>query len=369
MKIGFDGKRAEHNSSGLGNYSRDVIRGLCALESANEYVLYSPKKGDGFDFGHDRLQRKYPSAWKDRLAPALWRRKGIVSDLHEDGVDLFHGLSNELPSGIDAFNGKSIVTVHDLIFERFPDYYKRIDRMIYRSKTKEACASADRIIAISERTKKDLIEFYRVPAEKIAVVYQTCHPGFQKEVKPETVQQIRTGYQLPEKYVLQVGTIEPRKNVLGSLEVLAMLDKTTLVLVGRKTDHQKEVDQRIADLGLENRVKILDDVPMAFLPALYKGAQLTLYPSFFEGFGIPIIESLFQGTPVVTNAKGCFKEAAGAFGTYVDVHKPESIVEGVRAASRREAHTIELEEHLQKFTLERTTRALYNEYLRVVKNR
>lgn len=369
MKIGFDGKRAEHNSSGLGNYSRDVIRGLCTWIPEYEYVLYSPKKGNGFDFSHERLTRTYPTARKDRLAPALWRRKGIVSDLNADQLDLFHGLSNELPFGIDTFNGVSVVTIHDLIFERYPDYYKRIDRMIYRSKTREACATADCIVAISEQTKKDLIEFYQVPADKITVVYQTCHPGFQKEVKAETVEQIRKGYQLPEDYILQVGTLEPRKNVLGSLEALALLDGANLVLIGRKTDHQKEIDQRIQDLGLGNRVKILNDVPVAFLPALYKGAQATLYPSFFEGFGIPVIESLFQSTPVVTNENGCFVEAAGAFGTYVDVHKPESIAEGVRAASRREAQNKALEEHLKQFTLEHTTRALYEVYLQVLKNR
>lgn len=368
MKIGFDGKRAEHNRSGLGNYSRDVVRGLCTTASDNEYVLFSPKPGDLFDFVHPSLKRMYPSKWKDRLAPTLWRRKGIVDDLNQERLDLFHGLSNELPSGIDRFDGKSIVTVHDLIFERFPEYYKRIDRMIYRSKTKEACAAADHIVAISEQTKRDLVEFYAIAPEKISVVYQTCHPAFQIEVADETIDKLHAAYLLPESYFIQVGTLEPRKNVLNSLEAISLIDDAHLVFVGKKTDHHKEIDERVAALGIKDRVHFLEDVPVDFLPALYKGALASLYPSYFEGFGIPIIESLFQGTPVVTNEEGCFKEAAGSLGHYVDVRDPNAIAEALRAASRREA-PIDIQEHMNQFTLESTTLALLDVYDRVLKNR
>ncbi|QTN39664.1 glycosyltransferase family 4 protein [Cryomorphaceae bacterium] len=368
MKIGFDGKRAEHNTSGLGNYSRDVIRGLCMNAPEHEYVLYSPKKGTEFDFGDERLVRRYPTRWKDRLTPALWRRKGIVDDLKNEGIDLYHGLSNELPSGIEAIRARSIVTVHDLIFERFPDYYKGIDRMIYRSKTKEACSSADHIIAISEQTKQDLIEFYSVSPDKISVVYQTCHPGFQKEVKDETVEQVRTGYQLPQSYVLQVGTLEPRKNVLRSLEAVSQINDLHIAFVGRQTDHQKLIERRVESLGIGSRVHFLQDVPVAFLPALFKGAAASLYPSLFEGFGLPIIESLFQGTPVVTNEKGCFKEAGGSFGYYANVEDPTSIAHALKRVLTDGLSTEGLEGHLGQFTLKETTRRLLDVYQQVVKN-
>lgn len=369
MKIGFDGKRAEHNTSGLGNYSRDVIRGLCMHAPENEYVLYSPKEGAEFDFGDERLVRRYPTRWKDQLTPALWRRKGIVDDLKNEGIDLYHGLSNELPSGIEAIGTRSIVTIHDLIFERFPDYYKGIDRMIYRSKTKEACASADHIIAISEQTKKDLVEFYSVSTEKISVVYQTCHPGFQKEVKSETLEQVRSGYQLPSRYVLQVGTLEPRKNVLRSLEAVSKIEDLHIAFVGRQTDHQKLIERRVQSLGIGGRVHFLQDVPVAFLPALFKGATASLYPSLFEGFGLPIIESLFQGTPVVTNKEGCFKEAAGSYGYYADVQDPSSIADALSRAVEQGALKEGLEGHLSQFTLEATTHRLLEVYQQVVKNR
>ncbi len=369
MKIGFDGKRAEHNHSGLGNYSRNVIRGLCTIAPENEYLLYSPKKGHAFDLTHDRLTRRYPTTWKDRLVPALWRRKGITDDLRNDGIDLFHGLSNELPSGISTYGGTSIVTVHDLIFERYPEYYRRIDQMIYRSKTREACEVADKIVAISRQTKQDLINFYEVPAEKIEVVYQTCHPAFQKKIRPEIVERIRMGYQLPKDFILQVGTLEPRKNVLGSLNAIAEVKDAHLVLVGRTTDHQKEISRCIAQLGLQDRVHIPKNVPIAFLPALYRAAVVTLYPGFFEGFGIPIIESLFQGTPVITHREGCFREAAGPFGHYVDVHDPGAIAEAIRNTSRREAPVKGLSQHLRQFTPEATSRALMAVYNEVMKNR
>ena len=365
MKIGFDGKRAEHNTSGIGNYSRDVIKHLAAHYPNNEYLLFSPKPGKCFEFHHPQLSRKYPTSLIDKMSPSLWRRKGIVTDLRKNGVELFHGLSNELPSGISAYGGKSIATIHDLIFERYPDFYSRIDRKIYKEKTQSALEEADLIIAISEQTKKDLIELYGAKADKIRVVYQSCHSAFQKNVKPETIEQIRLGYQLPKKYFIQVGTLEPRKNAINSLRALALLEKEHLVFIGKKTDHQKELDSEIERLELGQRVHFLEDVPVSFLPALYAGATASLYISHFEGFGIPIIESLFSGTPVITNKEGCFSEGGGKHALYVDVNNPKDIAEvmiRLQDPSVREDLIRDVNAHLGHFSEKATTDQLMSVY-------
>lgn len=365
MNIGFDGKRAEHNSSGLGNYSRDVIKHLATFHPENSFNLYSPKPGTLFEFNHPSLSRKYPTTVVNRLASSLWRRKGIVHDLRKDQIELYHGLSNELPSGISAFGGKSIVTIHDLIFEHFPEYYSAIDRKIYKEKTQSALKEADVVIAISEQTKKDLVDIYGAEKNKIRVVYQSCHAAFQKKVKPETVEQIRLGYQLPKQYFLQVGTLEPRKNALTSLRALALLDKEHLVFIGKKTDHLKELEAEIERLELGQRVHFLENVPVSFLPALYAGATASLYPSFFEGFGIPIIESLFSGTPVITNKEGCFAEGSGKHALYVDVKDAEALSGAMKQMLNAEVQTTLMkgvDAHLSQFTDRTTTEELMKVY-------
>lgn len=166
MKIGFDGKRAVQNYTGLGNYSRYIAEILCRFYPENSYLLYAPKKRD-----NKRLEKLteqfrqlsiiYPKGTFWKKLSSIWRIKGITRQLEEEEINLFHGLSNELPLNIHKSPIKSIVTIHDLIFLRFPQYYHFIDRKIYTYKFRKACENADRIIAISECTKRDIIDYFQ----------------------------------------------------------------------------------------------------------------------------------------------------------------------------------------------------------------
>lgn len=369
MNIGFDAKRVFHNATGLGNYARDVLRILHRFGPEHVYFAYTPRPGripfEGIVQG-DRFHVRGPRGLLRRALPALWRTRGIVSDLRADGIRLFHGLSNELPLGIERSGIASAVTIHDLIFERFPELYPPIDRRIYAAKARSAVARAGVVIAISEQTKRDLVERYAVPEARIRVVYQTCHEAYRSPVPEERLRQVRARYQLPETFLLAVGTIERRKNLLLALQALEKLPDVPLVAVGRPTPYAEELHAFARAHRLSARVRLLSGVSTPDLAAMYRLATVALYPSIFEGFGLPIVEALFSGTPVVTTRGGCFGEAGGAGSAYVDPRDPEelrAVLEALlgdpgRRAAMREAGL----RHAERFSEEAIAKGLFEAY-------
>lgn len=333
MKIGFDGKRAVQNYTGLGNYSRYVVEVLCRLYPEESYVLYAPKQREnkrlaGLTERFGQLSIAYPcqSLWKKLRS--IWRIWGITPQLEKENIQLFHGLSNELPLNIHKSRIKSVVTIHDLIFLHYPQYYRFIDRLIYSYKFRKACAHADRIIAVSECTKRDIMQYFHTPESKIEVIYQGCDPVFQQAAGKERKEDVRKKYDLPERYILNVGSIEERKNAELAVKALPYLPQEIhLVLVGRRTAYTEQIERFVAASGLCERVHILSKVPFEDLPVIYQAAEIFTYPSYYEGFGIPIIEALHSGTPVVAATGSCLEEAGGPDSMYVHPDSVEEIVE------------------------------------------
>lgn len=317
MKIGYDGKRAANNLTGLGNYSRSLIEHLADQFPENKYLVYAPKvksakQIDAF-FEKENIELKLP-----KNGPFLWRTLNILKDLNSDGCQIFHGLSHEIPLAIQHTRIKSIVTIHDLIFLRFPQYYKFIDRKLYEWKSKSACKRANKIIAISEKTKEDIIDLYGIAPEKIEVIYQSCDDSFKTPFAIENLSRIRATYKLPEKYILNVGTIEERKNLKLAVQALKEVsEEYKLVVIGKQTAYFKTVEKEIEKLGLKNRILFLKNIPFADLPGIYQMATVFVYPSFYEGFGIPIIEALYSSIPVVAATGSCLEEAGGPNSLYV----------------------------------------------------
>lgn len=335
MKIGYDGKRAVQNFTGLGNYSRYVLEALQEYFPDNEYVIYAPKHRENprlkglLEKGNAYL--RFPSsAWWTRFS-ALWRIWGITDDWEKDGIVLFHGLSNELPLNINRQKGvKSVVTIHDLIFRRLPQCYPLIDRWIYDYKFRKACQKADKIIAVSECTKRDIISDYGIPADKIEVIYQGCDPIFAQSVSENRKAEVRQLYALPERYILSVGTIEERKNALLTVKALLHLSaEYHLVLVGKETAYIKIIRDYIRKHGLESRVHILQNIPLTDLPAIYQCAETFVYPSRYEGFGIPILEALNSRIPVVAATGSCLEEAGGPHSLYVHPDDDKGLAEAI----------------------------------------
>jgi glycosyltransferase involved in cell wall biosynthesis len=363
MNIGFDAKRVFHNATGLGNYARDVLRILHVHRPEHALFAYTPRPGKlPFEIGGERFRVCGPRGALGRALPALWRTHGIVSDLRADGIRVFHGLSNELPLGIERSGVASAVTIHDLIFERFPELYPPIDRRIYAAKARSAAARAGIVVAISEQTKRDLVDLYRVAPERIRVVYQTCHEAFRAPVPEARLREVAARHALPATFLLAVGTIERRKNLLLALRALEGLPGVPLVAVGRPTPYAEELHAFARAHGLEGRVRLLSGVTTPDLAAMYRLATVALYPSLFEGFGIPIVEALSSGTPVVTTRGGCFAEAGGPGSAYVDPHDPEELravlaallVDEGRRAAMREAGL----RHVARFSEEAIAAAL-----------
>lgn len=309
MKIGFDAKRAFLNASGLGNYSRNTLNALNKYYSQNEYVLFTPKVEVDLFRNYNQFEVVYPPAIYKSFMKLVWRNLFLTGKLKKHDIDIFHGLSNELPTGIHKTKIPSVVTIHDLIFMRYPEFYKPVDRKIYFRKMKYACQAADKIIAISRQTQNDVETFFQVSPEKVAVIYQPVAATFFEKQDDATVLK---KYNVPEKYILAVGTLESRKNQLTLLEALHQLNaEIPLVLVGKPTTYIAELKKFMAEKGMEGQVIFLSGLPENELAALYQNALISVYISVFEGFGLPVIESMASGCPVLTSSVSCLPETAG----------------------------------------------------------
>ncbi|MBN1388388.1 MAG: glycosyltransferase family 4 protein [Bacteroidales bacterium] len=330
MVIGFDAKRAFFNRSGLGSYSRNLLNSFFRFYPENKYLLYSPHGKNKIDFtDQENYMLRTPEKTMHKIFPSLWRTRGIITQIIDDNPDVYHGLSSELPVSLEKSGIKTLVTVHDLIYMRYPGLYKAIDRNIYFGKIKHACKNSDHIIAISEQTKDDIVKFTGIDSKKISVIYQDCHPSFYKVPDEEMKKKLQKKYSLQDEYLLYVGTIEERKNLLSIIRALEInrLD-IQLVAVGKKTPYYNKVISYIRRSNIKN-FTVLDTMNNEDLPAIYRMASCFIYPSVFEGFGIPIIEALVSEVPVITSKGSCFREAGGPGSLYIDPYNPGELAEAI----------------------------------------
>lgn len=324
MRIGFDAKRAYHNNTGLGFFSRVLISLLSENVPENEYFLFNPKPGRSFAPEQKNIHEILPSGFPGKLFSAAWRSRWVTKDLIKNKIDLYHGLSHEIPVGIPKTGIPSVVTIHDLFPEIYPHQYKPIDTRIYKTKMRYACRNATKIMAISEETKGQITRLYKIAPEKIEVIYQSCSPAFLRRASGEEKARVRHRYHLPEAFFLHVGTIIERKNLLNICKAInAIRDDVPvpLVVVGNDGGFKSRVKDYITEKKLEDHVIFLSEelekagkkpfIASEDLPALYQSATALIYPSYFEGFGMPIIEAMAGGVPVITSTTSCMPEIAG----------------------------------------------------------
>jgi len=326
MNIGFDAKRVFQNRSGLGNYSRSTLRLLARFYAENNYYLFSGKPDKKIFLPSENQFIVEPEKGFSSLFPDYWRSWALYHQAGNLNLDIFHGLSNELPLSIKKTRTKSVVTIHDLIFLRFPEYYSSVDRQIYSLKFKYACRVADKVIAISLATKEDIIHFLGTDPQKIEVVYQSCDPIFRKPVSAEMKSAVKKKYNLPDQYILFLGTIEKRKNALSLIK--AFLNENIdfpLVIAGKPTAYISEINDFLKGNPAGNRIIFRHNIETSDLPSLYQSSMVFAYPSVFEGFGIPILEALNSGVPVLTSTGSCFSETGGDAAMYSDPYNTEQI--------------------------------------------
>jgi len=356
MNIGYDAKRAFLNRSGLGHYSRDTIRVLMTHQPGNNYFLFTPRdNNDLFRLSPAKnITVVTPGTIVQRLIPSYWRSISLSSSINRHRIDIYHGLSNELPADIKNARARTVVTIHDLIFLRYPGYYNVIDRNIYLSKFRRSSEQADIIVAISHQTRLDLMEYLNISNDKIRVVYQGCNTRFYSGCSDEEKRAVAEKYGLPLHFLLTVGTVEERKNLLALVKAIHMRKiEYPLVVVGRPTSYAGRVKEYIARQGI-NRVFFLENIPFGDLPALYQMADIFIYPSVYEGFGIPILEALVSGVPVITNRTGCFREAGGTHSCYIDPSDPlelgDAIIRLLENEEERKRMIREGKKHAQLFS-------------------
>jgi glycosyltransferase involved in cell wall biosynthesis len=378
MRLGFDGKRATQNFRGLGNYSRGIIEGL--LQYSNEEIfLYTPPVKDERahrwlkENANSKLLIKEPKGTVGKITPALWRSFLITNDLKKDQLDIFHGLSHEIPVDVNKAVKKSVVTMHDLIFMRYPEFFPLIDRMTYKQKFTYACKHADMVIAICEQTKRDLIEFLGVDEKKIVVHYQSCDPFFYDIREFHEQKKLMEKYQFERPFILNVGAFEERKNQLRLIEVFARIShkiEQDLVLIGNGKKYLEECKKKVEELKLKDRIHFLSNIPFTELPLFYQAADLFCFPSHFEGFGLPIVEALFSKTPVITSHGSCFPESAGPSSVYIDPLSIQDIADKITVV----LSDVNLQENMiekghafvQKFHRKNVTEKLLECYERLV---
>ncbi len=362
MIIGFDAKRIVRNGTGLGSYSRTLVNNLIVqCPEDTELRLYAPDKG--IDALRNQIKPGVTWCYPKRnsslftlhssLYKSYWRSHGIVNDLKRDGVEVFHGLSGELPIGLRKAGIKGVVTIHDLIFLRHPEWYNPVDVMFYKWKFHKTLKEATKIIAISECTKRDIIHYGDIDPERIEIIYQSFSPQFKQNSSPqnntasEENSSLFTLHSSLKRYILSVGTVEERKNLGLAVKALDYLpDNVHLVAVGRQTDYAKSLPKH-------SRLHLMGQLPIEELTALYDGAEAFVYPSRYEGFGIPIIEAISRGLPVVACTGSCLEEAGGPDSIYVDPDDAQAMANAIKSvlkgAPDREQRIERSKEYIKRF--------------------
>ncbi|MFN8287326.1 MAG: glycosyltransferase family 1 protein [Chitinophagales bacterium] len=334
MRIGFDAKRALNNGTGLGNYARGLLNALAQKFPGEEYLLFSPyAKAEHLDHMAGDFELCLPPSNALINKGAIWRSFGVVSELRHKRVDLFHGLSNELPYGIKSSGVPAVVTIHDLIFLKHKEQYPFFDRQLYKLKTAYAVKAAQKVVAVSGETRDDLIRFYNVPGERIEIIPPVISSDFYNRAAVEDLQNVASKFSLPEKFILGVGSFYPRKNHRTILEAYAQIAKETeedLIFVGNVGSEMIKVNAAVEALGLSNRVKLITTVSNKELPAIYQLASLFITASLWEGFGMPIVEGLASETPVIASAIPSHKEAGGEAALYFDAFSADDLAKRIK---------------------------------------
>ena len=377
MRIAFDAKRAAQNRTGLGNYSRFVIRILQRYYPDDMQLLYVPNPRKTQYLGSDltssgRVSLRFPQGLWKRLR-SLWRVWGVTADTKREGCDVFHGLSNELPLNVRKAGCRKVVTIHDLIFVHCPEYYHWIDRKVYDFKFRRACRNADVVVAVSEYTKREIMRYYGTPEHKIRVVYQGCDPAFAATVPQEKADEVRCRYQLPSRFVLYVGSIEKRKNLMVVAKAFAesrelQASGLKVVAVGKRTAYTDEIIRYLYAKGIDNRFLFFHNVPFADLPSFYCSATVFVYPSRIEGFGIPLLEAITAGVPAIGCTGSCLEEAGGPDSIYVnpdDYHAmAQAIIRVANDPVQRKSMTDKGKAYARRFSDETLARQLHEIYIK-----
>jgi glycosyltransferase involved in cell wall biosynthesis len=331
MRICIDTSPAVHRRAGLGRYAYELTSALLAADAVNQYVAFYHRPEDAhIDPPLDRIPHLTTSLdtkpW--RLAALLGQYLRIPQDRMFPGIDLFHATDHLLPR---LSRVKSVFTLHDLIFRLYPETHKPLNRWFLTLTMPRFLQAADAVITVSRHTAKDAMRFYGLDEKKIHVIHEGTNPLF-RPASTEAIARVRQTYHLPDRFILSLGTIEPRKNLTALLDAYQVLRRARsdvgLVFAGKKGWLYEGFFRRLRELGLEDEVIFTGFVDDADLPALYSAAELFVFPSLYEGFGLPVLEAMACATAVVASNASSLPEVSGDAALLVD---PTSVADLARA--------------------------------------
>lgn len=372
MRIGIDASYLQfmHHQAGLYQYTQQLIYGLQEIDQENDYTLFFfnwkrvqewEKAIRSYSFNQNTCKRVCRIPYRVVCALAKW---AFPVDSILGKVDVFHGpIFRLFPRGCYK---KSVVTIHDLNFMKHPELFASArGAKFYRELAVDAIGRADVLVAVSEFTRNEILELFPIPPERTRVIYNGVGREFVPVQDPEKIGRIREKYGLWHPYLLFVGFLEARKNLLRLLDAFAEARKSLpehyqLVLAGSRGPSTGEILRRIGELSLEKEVLVTGYVPREDLSLLYAGAAVFVFPSLREGFGIPPLEAMACGTPVIASNVAALPEVVGSAGLLVDPLETEELAQAISSVLTREDLRAALRqrglERARQFSWERTAR-------------
>lgn len=336
MNVAIDARLLAYRR-GMGNFVCNLLMELAKLPGDERYILYVDDVRAGEHAPQD------PRFTVRKLSPKiypLWEQISLPLALARDRPDILHCPANTAPLFLPK-RLKLILTIHDVMYllpasvlPRTPSLYQRAGRLYYRRMAPHAAKRAARIMTVSENSKRDITEIMHIPCEKIQVVYGAGNAICRRFDDPSPVVEVKRRYSIDGRYIFALGALDPRKNTIGVLRSFARLKQLSalpvqLVLAGLSPEAKSKFHVLGSKLGLDGQVILLGFVSEQELAALYNGADVFVYPSLYEGFGMPVLEAFACGAPVVTSSTGSIPEVAGNAALFVDPHNPDEIAAAI----------------------------------------
>jgi glycosyltransferase involved in cell wall biosynthesis len=367
VRISIDARKI--HDFGIGTYIRNLLQHLARIDQQTEYVLFCSADDTGIARS---LGANFRTVCERAGAYSLREQFSIPFKVKRERPDLFHEPHYVLPL---LTPGRTIVTIHDCIHLRFPHYFRgELGRAYARASLWTAAHKSDRILTVSEASKRDILRFFRVKPEKIVVIYNAIDERFAVEPDEAHIVRTRERYQLHDQFVLYVGNIKPHKNLERLIEAFHRvrsqgLDHLKLLIIGDEISRLQTLRRAVHRHKLHTHVRFLGFVPLETLAVLYRLASVFVFPSLYEGFGLPPLEAMASGTPVVTSNVSSLPEVVGDAAVLVDPYDPEAIADGMMRALTDDALRAELRarglERARAFSWDRSVRHIRDIYQEV----
>lgn len=368
MRIGIDARKL--HDFGIGTYIRNLLQQLARIDAVTEYVLLC--RPADVDVARE-LGPNFRAVAEPARPYSLSEQFRVPFVLRRERVDLFHAPHYVLPPLVQC---KSVVTIHDVIHLLFPQYLpNRLAYAYARGFLWAATKRADRILTVSETSKNDILRRFKVPAQKIVVIYNAFDERFKLQPSEEQVTRVRERYQLNHRFVLYVGNIKPHKNLGRLIDAFDRLrrrdfDDLRLLIIGDEISKYPALRRAVHRHKLHKYVRFLGFVPIETLAVLYRLADVFVFPSLYEGFGLPPIEAMASGAPVVTSNVSSLPEVVGDAALLVDPYDPESIADGCRRvltdSTLRAALCARGRVQAEKYSWQHSIRQIHNIYMEVM---